>query len=84
MHQALGPRAFGKKMLTGLIGQVDAATIIATEPNYEVYDQRSQQTALARRNVSIIETRPEREPERLTRLRSDAPKIPITSCAVKP
>lgn len=84
MHRALGPNAFGKKMLSRLIGKADAAVIVATAPMYEVYDQMSQQVALVRRNVLLIETRPERELEWLTCLRSESPKLPITLCTVKP
>ena len=84
MHQALGPKAFDRKMLTRLIRQADVAVIIACEALYEVYDQMSRQAAIGRRNVLIIETRPERELEWLTCLRSEVPKLPITLCTVKP
>ena len=83
MHQALGPKAFGKKMLARLIREADAAAIIACEAIHEVYDQMSQQAAIGRRNVLIIETLPERELEWLTCLRSESPKLPITLCTVK-
>ncbi|MEN9924919.1 MAG: hypothetical protein RL268_1045, partial [Pseudomonadota bacterium] len=76
--------AFDRKMLTRLIRQADVAAIIACEALYEVYDQMSQQAAIGRRNVLIIETRPERELEWLTCLRSEVPKLPITLCTVKP
>ncbi len=84
MHQALGPRAFGKKMLTRLIREADTAAIIACEAIYDVYDQMSQKAAIGRRNVLIIETLPKRELEWLSCLRSVAPNLPITLCKVKP
>jgi hypothetical protein len=84
MHQALGPRAFGKKMLTRLIREADTAAIIACEAIYDVYDQMSQKAAIGRRNVLIIETLPKRELEWLSCLRSVAPNLPITLCTVKP
>lgn len=84
MHQALGPGAFGKKMLARLIREADVVAIIACEAVYDVYDQMSQQAAIDRRNVLIIETLPARELEWLTLLRSVAPKLPITLCTVKP
>jgi len=84
MHQALGPKAFGKKMLARLIRQADVATIIACEAVYDVYDQMSQQAAIGRRNVLIIETLPHRELEWLSCLHRTAPKLPITLCTVKP
>ncbi len=84
MHQALGPKALGQKMLSRLISQADAAAIIACEAIYEVYDQMSQQAAIGRRNVLIIETRPERELEWLAVLNKVHPKLPITLCTVKP
>lgn len=84
MHQALGAKAFGKKMLARLIREADCAAIIASEAVYDVYDQISQQAAIGRRNVLIIETLPKRELEWLTLLRSVAPKLPITLCTVKP
>jgi len=84
MHQALGPKAFGKRMLAHLIREADAAAIIACEAIHEVYDQMSQQAAIGRRNVLIIETLPERELEWLACLRGIAPKLPITLCTVKP
>ncbi len=83
MYQALGPKAFNRKMLTRLIRQADVAAIIACEALYEVYDQMSQQAALGRRNVLIIETLPERELEWLAVLRKVRPKLPITLCTVK-
>ncbi len=84
MHQALGPKAFGKKMLTRLIREADTAAIIACEAIYDVYDQMSQKAAIGRRNVLIIETLPKRELEWLSFLRSVAPGLPITLCTVKP
>ena len=84
MYRALGPKAFGKKMLTRLIRQADVAAIVASEAVHEVYDQLSQQAALARRNVLIIETLPNRELEWLGALRKVAPELPITLCTVKP
>ncbi len=84
MHQALGPKAFGKKMLTRLIREADTAAIIACEAIYDVYDQMSQKAAIGRRNVLIIETLPRRELEWLSCLRSVAPNLPITLCTVKP
>lgn len=84
MYQALGPKAFGKKMLTRLIREADVAAIIATAPIYAVYDQMSQQAALARRNVLIIETLPNRELEWVAALRKVHPKLATTLCTVKP
>lgn len=84
MHQALGPKAFGKKMLTRLIREADTAAIIACEAIYDVYDQMSQKAAIGRRNVLIIETLPKRELEWLSCLRIVAPNLPITLCTVKP
>ncbi|MFN5758426.1 MAG: hypothetical protein ACK440_02375 [Sphingomonadaceae bacterium] len=84
MHQALGPKAFGKKMLTRLIRDADTAAIIACEAIYDIYDQMSQKAAIGRRNVLIIETLAKREMEWLSFLRSVAPNLPITLCTVKP
>ncbi len=84
MHQALGPKAFGKKMLTCLIREADTAAIIACEAIYDVYDQMSQKASIGRRNVLIIETLPKRELEWLSCLRSVAPNLPITLCTVNP
>lgn len=84
MYQTLGPKAFGRKMLTRLIRQADVAAIVASEAVYEVYDQMSQQAALARRNVLIIETLPSRELEWLAALRKVAPNLPTTLCTVQP
>lgn len=84
MHHALGPKAFGKKMLTRLINQADVATIIACEALYDVYDQMSQIAAIGRRNVLIIETQPKRELEWIAAIRSVRPKLTITLCTVKP
>lgn len=84
MYQALGPKAFGKKMLTRLIRKADVAAIVASEAVYEVYDQMSQQAALARRNVLIIETLPNCELEWVAALRKVHPRLPTTLCTVKP
>jgi hypothetical protein len=84
MHHALGPKAFGKQMLTRLIDQADVATIIACEALYDVYDQMSQIAAIGRRNVLIIETLPKRELEWIAAIRSVRPKLTITLCTVKP
>ncbi len=73
LEQALGPPAFHARSLRRLLRGVRMAAVVACEPLPEIYAAAARHAVLLRRNVVIVETRPEQEIQWVEQIRSIAP-----------
>lgn len=73
MAAALGPNAFHARSLRRYLPRCGAAVVMACQPLPALYWEASSWAALRRRDVLIVETRPEREADWLDLIRAEAP-----------
>ena len=73
LDQALGPAAFHEQSLHRVLRGVRLAAVVACEPLPEIYASAARHAVLLRKNVVIVETRPEQEIAWVNLIRSIAP-----------
>ena len=83
LDQALGPSAFHEQSLRRLLKGVRLAAVVACEPLPEIYASAARHAVLLRKNVVIVETRPEHEIAWVNLIRSIAPDAAFLLGSVK-
>ena len=83
LDQALGPSAFDEQSLRRLLKGVRLAAVVACEPLPEIYESAAHHAVLLRKNVVIVETRPEQEIAWVNLIRSIAPDAAFLLGSVK-
>ncbi len=83
LDQALGPAAFHEQSLRRLLKGVRLAAVVACEPLPEIYASAARHAVLLRKNVVIVETRPEQEIAWVNLIRSIAPDAAFLLGSVK-
>ncbi len=83
LEEALGPSAFDEQSLHRLLRGVRLAAVVACEPLPEIYESAAHHAVLLRKNVVIVETRPEQEIAWVNLIRSIAPDAAFLLGSVK-
>ena len=83
LAEALGPAAFHERSLRRLLKGVRLAAVVACEPLPEIYASAARHAVLLRKNVVIVETRPEQEIAWVNLIRSIAPDAAFLLGSVK-
>jgi hypothetical protein len=83
LDQALGPSAFDEQSLRRLLKGVRLAAVVACEPLPRIYATAARHAVLLRKNVVIVETRPEHEIAWVNLIRSIAPDAAFLLGSVK-
>lgn len=81
--QAVGPEQFHLPSIRRAVRASHAFAVISSAPPVDLYEAMSLAAAATRRNVVIIETRPEQEIQWVSLLQRLAPKRPICLSTVK-
>ncbi len=83
LDQALGPSAFHAKSLRRLLRGVRLAAVVACEPLPEIYAEAARHAVVLRKNVVIVETRPEHEIAWFNLIKSIAPDAALVLGSVR-
>lgn len=82
-HEAIGPNGFHLPSIRRAIRTCSAFSVVSSAPPPDVYEAMASTAAVTRRNVMLIETRPDHEIDWANLIQKLAPRRPLILATVK-